>query len=122
MTSTYRPLLDELGLTYTQYLVMLVLWETDVVTMGELGRRLHLDSGTLSPLVRRMVDAGFVERARSIDDERVVEVRLTSVGRSLRRRAAALPPMVCNAVGLADAARQALVADLRALADRLHTT
>jgi DNA-binding MarR family transcriptional regulator len=87
VTHAYRDGLEPLGLTYPQYLVLLVLWETDGVTVTELGRRLHLDSGTLSPLLRRMEDAGFVERRRAEPDARKVTVHLTSAGRGLRERA-----------------------------------
>lgn len=90
----YTPVLVELGLTYPQYLVMLVLWEHDSQTVGALGARLYLDSGTLSPLVKRMEAAGLVERGRDPADERRVVVRLTPRGRALRTRAEHVPETV----------------------------
>jgi len=94
ITDLYRPVLAGLGLTYPQYLVMLVLWETEPVSVSRLGERLSLDSGTLSPLLKRLEGAGLVERARSQADERSVEVSLTRQGRALRRRAQAVPSTV----------------------------
>ena len=91
VTSAYRPLLDELDLTYPQYLVLLVLWEDDACTIGQLGDRLHLDSGTLSPLIKRLEAAGLVRRQRSNADERRVDVTLTAEGRALEDRAACIP-------------------------------
>src|ERR1700760_1428959 len=76
----YKPLLDRLGLTYPQYLVMLVLWESDGVPVKDIGERLYLDSGTLTPLLKRLEQAGFLRRARSKDDERVVLISLTAQG------------------------------------------
>ncbi|WP_347220990.1 MarR family winged helix-turn-helix transcriptional regulator [Mycolicibacterium poriferae] len=91
VSSAYRPLLDELNLTYPQYLVLLVLWEDDACTIGQLGDRLHLDSGTLSPLIKRLEAAGLVRRQRSNADERRVDVTLTAEGRALEDRAACIP-------------------------------
>ena len=86
MTAAYRPILTELNLTYPQYLVLLVLWEEGRVTVGRLGERLQLDSGTLSPLLKRLEANGFVRRERSLDDERLVDVTLTPAGRRLERK------------------------------------
>ncbi|MEZ5115712.1 MAG: MarR family transcriptional regulator [Candidatus Nanopelagicales bacterium] len=94
ITDLYRPVLGELGLTYPQYLALLVLWESEPVTVGELGARLHLDSGTLSPLLKRMAAAGLVERTRSAEDERSVVVSLTREGRALRERAREVPAAI----------------------------
>ncbi len=91
MTQAYQPLLAPLGLTYPQYLVMLVLWEGDGVTVGALGQRLQLDSGTLTPLLKRLAAAGLVSRQRDDVDERVVRVSLTAAGRALRRKAVDIP-------------------------------
>jgi DNA-binding MarR family transcriptional regulator len=91
LNAVYRPLLEELGLTYPQYLVMLVLWERDGRTVGELGRELCLDSGTLSPLVRRLQRMGLVDRVRDPGDDRKVTVRLLDRGRELQARAASIP-------------------------------
>lgn len=87
----YRPLLDELDLTYSQYLVMMVLWEQNGVSVKDVGHRLHLDSGTLTPLLKRLEVKGYVERARSIQDERVRVLNLTEQGRELKLRAQQVP-------------------------------
>ena len=84
VTARYRPMLDVLGLTYPQYLVMMLLWETDHQTVGQLGSRLALDSGTLSPLLKRLTAAGLVTRHRRVEDERSVSIALTDEGRALR--------------------------------------
>src|SRR3954447_20856924 len=81
MTAAYQPLLDALGITYPQYLVLLLLWEQDGVRVSQLGERLHLDSGTLTPLLKRLESRHVLERRRSTDDERVVEVFLTAEGK-----------------------------------------
>ncbi|MHC5795465.1 MarR family winged helix-turn-helix transcriptional regulator [Lacisediminihabitans sp. FW035] len=99
ITARYRELLAPLGVTYPQYLVLLVLWESDAITVSELGERLHLDSGTLSPLLRRLEGAGLVSRARRSDDERSVVVTLTTDGDDLRMLAAGIPEQVCAATG-----------------------
>ena len=91
MTKLYKPLLADLGLTYPQYLVMLALWERDDVTVSELGERLFLDSGTLTPLLKRMETAGFLLRSRSAQDERRVQITLTSAGRALKSKASSIP-------------------------------
>lgn len=94
ITDVYRPILGELGLTYPQYLVMLVLWEDSRLTVGQLGDRLHLDSGTLSPLLKRLEAAGLVDRRRAEADERSVEVSLTKQGIALRAKARAVPAAI----------------------------
>ena len=99
MTKLYKPVLAPLGLTYPQYLVLLVLWETDRIAVGELGARLYLDSGTLTPLLKRMEGAGLLTRARDADDERRVIVSLSAAGRALRRKAERLPLTVAGATG-----------------------
>ncbi|MBV9995702.1 MAG: MarR family transcriptional regulator [Caulobacteraceae bacterium] len=96
-TRFYRPLLEPLGLTYPQYVVMLALWEASPRTVGGLGKRLRLDSGTLSPLLRRLEAAGLVDRTRDPSDERRVIVSLTPQGVALRDRAlAAIQPLICD--------------------------
>lgn len=92
----YRPLLDELGLTYPQYLVLLVLWETDGISVTTLGQRLRLDSGTLTPLLKRLESTGVLTRDRSTEDGRVVLVHLTPAGHTLRERAAAVPQQAAH--------------------------
>ena len=101
LTARYRNLLAPLGITYPQYLVLLVLWETGTSTVSQLGERLHLDSGTLSPLLRRMVAADLIVKSRSLADERIVEVGLTSHGQALHREAAGITASICAATGLA---------------------
>ncbi|KLN64689.1 MarR family winged helix-turn-helix transcriptional regulator [Vibrio sp. VPAP30] len=88
---TYRPLLDALDLTYSQYLVMMVLWESDGISVKDIGARLHLDSGTLTPLLKRLEAKGFVLRGRSELDERVRVLKLSEEGRRLKERAVAIP-------------------------------
>ncbi|MDD5333773.1 MAG: MarR family transcriptional regulator [Rhodoferax sp.] len=97
MTKLYKPLLAALGLTYPQYLVMLVLWERDGVTVSELGQRLFLDSGTLTPLLKRMEAADLLARTRSVQDERRVLIALSAAGRKLKARAAKVPACVVAA-------------------------
>ena len=100
LTKAYAPLLERLGLTYSQYLAMLVLWEGDDITVKELGARLFLDSGTLTPLLKRLDAAGLVRRLRDQRDERQVRISLTEAGRGLRDRAAEVPRGIACAIGL----------------------
>ena len=102
-TAAYRPMLEELGLTYPQYLVMLVLWEEQPRSVRDLGEELGLDSGTLSPLLKRLESSGFVERRRSAADERRVEIFLTDAGTALSARAAGIPQRLADAAGLSGA-------------------
>ncbi len=97
MTKLYKPLLEPLGLTYPQYLAMLVLWERDGLTVSELGERLRLDSGTLTPLLKRLEASGLVERNRAVEDERRVHVALTPAGRKLKARARRIPGCLLQA-------------------------
>lgn len=91
MTKRYRPLLEELNVTYPQYLVLLVLWETDRISVKALGKRLFLDSGTLTPMLKRMEEHGLIQRTRSKEDERVVEVVLTEQGKQAEKQAERIP-------------------------------
>jgi DNA-binding MarR family transcriptional regulator len=100
LTGFYRPRLDELGITYPQYLVLLALWERDGVTVGALAERLRLDYGTLSPLLKRLQAAGLITRERRADDERSVTISLTEPGRALHARADCIPEEVFAATGL----------------------
>jgi len=100
MTKLYKPLLDEIGLTYPQYVTLLTLWEEDGITVGALGERLYLDSGTLTPLLKRLEKAGLVTRTRNEADERQVLIHLTPEGRALKAQAACIPPQVAMAAGL----------------------
>ena len=97
MTKLYKPLLDELGLTYPQYLVMLVLWERDGLMVSELGERLFLDSGTLTPLLKRLESAGLIARIRAVEDERRVHITLTAAGRKLKAKAQKVPGCILSA-------------------------
>ena len=97
MTKLYKPMLSELGLTYPQYLVMLVLWERDGLMVSELGERLFLDSGTLTPLLKRLETSGHISRLRDVNDERRVHVALTSLGRKLKATAARIPGCIVAA-------------------------
>lgn len=117
LTRLYRPLLDDLGLTYPQYLVMLVLWERDTVTVKGLGEALDLDSGTLSPLLKRLESTGLITRVRSAEDERSVIVQLTEDGVALRDRAQHVPRRLAEATGLERDELADLRARLRGLAD-----
>lgn len=101
ITGRYRELLAPLGITYPQYLALLVLWESGASTVGELGDRLDLDSGTLSPLLRRLELMGFVARVRSIDDERVVNITLTPAGDEMRSHAPHIAEQIGASTGLA---------------------
>ena len=114
VTGVYQPQLEALGLTYPQYLVLLVLWEHDGARVSGIGERLHLDSATLTPLLKRLEARGLVERRRSQVDERVVEIFLTARGKRLKTRAASVPKR------LAQQARLPL-AELQRLRDSLHT-
>jgi DNA-binding MarR family transcriptional regulator len=118
MTARYRPYLDAIGLTYPQYLVMVVLWDEGPATVGRLGERLRLDSGTLSPLLKRLDDNGLISRSRRPDDERSVEVRVTAKGRRLRDRAARIPAEIQSTLGGLD--QDVLMDQLHLLESRLR--
>jgi DNA-binding MarR family transcriptional regulator len=116
----YRPLLRPLRLTYPQYLVMLLLWEEDDRTVGELGAALRLDSGTLSPLLKRLAAAGYVARARDPNDERVTRVALTARGAALKKKAARAPEAMLAACGLELDRLAELRDEMRRLGDALR--
>ncbi|HYZ55843.1 MAG TPA: MarR family transcriptional regulator [Streptosporangiaceae bacterium] len=115
ITGLYRPLLDELGLTYPQYLVLLVLWDRGSVPVKELGAALQLDYGTLTPLLKRLESHGLLRRERRADDERSVMITLTGDGAALRARARAVPAFIGGAMGLEAAEFDQLRASLRRL-------
>ena len=100
VTGLYTPWLKPLGLTYTQYIVFLVLWEQDGLSVTDIGERLMLDNGTLSPLLKKMEQAGYVERRRSRRDDRVVEITLTEAGRALQEKAKDVPAHVASCIDL----------------------
>ncbi|MEV4657573.1 MarR family transcriptional regulator [Micromonospora sp. NPDC049301] len=122
LTDVYRPILDRFGLTYPQYLVLLVLWERpdDAPTVSELGAELRLDSGTLSPLLKRLEGAGLVVRRRSARDERRVEVGLTEQGRALRQQVDEIPLRIARATGLDVSELVALRDTLSRVTDTIH--
>jgi len=122
LNAAYRPLLADLGLTYSQYLVMLVLWERDGLGVGELGERLDLDSGTLSPLLRRLERAGLVRRERATSDERRVAIHLTGRGRDLQERAAGIPEAIAGCLVDDAAGYSAMKAYLNDLAVRIASS
>ena len=122
VTARYRPLLDELGVTYPQYLVLMLLWEEDGQTVGQLGSRLALDSGTLSPLLKRLTAAGLVTRHRRADDERSVSVRLTDAGRALQGPACAISGHMIDALALSTDEFAELKGQLRTITDRVSDT
>ncbi|MWV17291.1 MarR family transcriptional regulator [Pseudomonas sp. L-22-4S-12] len=112
MTKAYKPLLQSIGLTYPQYLAMLVLWEGDGITVGEISARLLTDPGSLTPLLKRLEGEGLLTRTRSSTDERVVELRLTDKGRALQQQAEGFPACIVAASGHS-------IAELMALKDEL---
>jgi DNA-binding MarR family transcriptional regulator len=122
MTAAYRPILGELNLTYPQYLVLLVLWEEGRISVGRLGDRLQLDSGTLSPLLKRLEANGFVCRERSRTDERSVDVTLTLTGRRLERRAQCIPEQLLSSTGLTEQDAADLREAVRRLTDALNAS
>ena len=117
VVSLYTPYLKPLGLTYTQYIVFLVLWEQDGLTVGELCDRLMLDNGTLSPLLKKMQQAGYVERRRSEEDDRVVHITLTEEGRALQEKAKDVPVKVGGCIDLPPEKAQTLYELLYELLD-----
>lgn len=121
VTARYRPMLDALGITYPQYLVLMLLWEGDGQTVGQLGSRLALDSGTLSPLLKRLTAAGLVTRHRRADDERSVAIRLTEAGRALEKPACAVNAEMINALDLDEDDFAALKGKLRLITERVST-
>ena len=121
MTKLYKPLLAELGLTYPQYLVMLVLWEEDALMVSALGDKLFLDSGTLTPLLKRLETAGFVSRQRAADDERRVLVTLTPTGHQLKKQAGRIQACVLQASHCSLQTANALTLQIKQLRDNLTT-
>lgn len=119
ITKMYKPLLDGLGLTYPQYLAMLVLWEQEGVMVSELGDRLYLDSGTLTPLLKRLEAAGYISRIRGVADERRVHIKLTALGRKLKLRAAKVPSCILSVSQCPLPELMALTSQVRALRQRL---
>ena len=119
MTRVYKPLLDEVGLTYPQYLAMLVLWEEDGLTVSALGERLFLDSGTLTPLLKRLESSGLIARLRDVEDERRVHITLTAAGRKLKGKAAKIPGCILSASQCSIPELNALTQQMQSLRGRL---
>ena len=122
LTRAYAPLLEELGLTYPQYLVMLLLWEQDGVSVKQLGQKLFLDSGTLTPLLKRLEAAGLIRRARNKSDERQVDIFLQEAGSALRSKALRVPQQVLCMSGKSLPELEQLREDLRSLRAQLLQT
>lgn len=116
----YRPWLDELGITYPQYLVLLILWERGSCSVKQIGDLLHLDSGTLSPLLKRLEAAGFIRRQRRSEDERVVDISLTDAGQELKQRASSIPERFSCELGLTFEEYIRLMTSLKTLTERLY--
>ena len=110
ITGLYTPWLKPLGLTYTQYIVFLVLWEKDGVSVTEIGEKLMLDNGTLSPLLKKMEQIGYIERRRCREDDRIVKITLTDAGRALQEKAKDVPAHVAGCIELSSEKAQALYA------------
>lgn len=118
ITKRYRPLLEELQVTYPQYLVLLVLWEKDAITVKELGKRLYLDSGTLTPMLKRMEENQLIARQRSATDERSVVVTLTTIGQEAKEKAACIPARLLENI---DAAPEEIEQVKQILMKMLHS-
>ncbi|BBN64399.1 MULTISPECIES: MarR family winged helix-turn-helix transcriptional regulator [Pseudomonas] len=120
MTKVYKPLLQALGLTYPQYLAMMVLWERDGLTVGDVSTRLLTDPGSLTPLLKRLEGEGFISRTRSKEDERVVLLHLTEQGRELQQKALTVPGCILSSSGLTMEKLRDLQAQLLELREHLH--
>src|SRR5258707_1556 len=116
----YRPLLDELGITYPQYLVLLILWDRGMCSVKEIGNLLHLDSGTLSPLLKRLEGTGFITRQRRANDERVVDISLTPEGKVFQERAASVPEKFICELDVTYDEYTGLLTRLKKLTAQLH--
>ena len=122
MTKVYKPLLQAIGLTYPQYLAMMVLWEEDELTVSEISSRLLTDPGSMTPLLKRLEAEGLLSRTRSREDERVVVVELTDTGRALQEKAKDVPQCILGASGMALEQLRKLQGDLIALRANLQTS
>lgn len=120
ITSAYRPLLDELGVTYPQYLVLLILWEQQECTVKELGDRLYLDSGTLTPMLKRMEASELIIRQRSQADERKVVIQLTDKGQALKEKAYCIPEALLTHSGVKEEELQSMLAQFKQLLHQVH--
>ncbi|KAA9006378.1 MarR family transcriptional regulator [Paenibacillus spiritus] len=120
ITKLYQPYLDTLGVTYSQYLVLLVLWEKKQCTVKELGAELYLDSGTLTPLLKRLQAAGLINRDRSLEDERKVLITLTDTGWALQEKAREIPGKIAEGTMLSEEEFGALLCQFKDLLGRVH--
>lgn len=120
MIKLYHPLLKELDITYPQYLVLLVLWEKETLSVKQLGRELYLDSGTLTPLLKRLEERGIVSRNRSKEDERIVHVQVTEKGLALKEKASEIPLNIFEGAGLSIEEYEDLNEKIRRLLGKLH--
>lgn len=116
----YKPYLDELDLTYTQYITMMVLWEEDEINVKELGRKLYLDSGTLTPLLKKLEAKGYITRSRSKEDERNLVVKITGSGKTLREKACEIPAKVGSCVNLSEEKAKLLYETLYQILDSIQ--
>jgi DNA-binding MarR family transcriptional regulator len=116
----YKPYLDELDLTYTQYITMMVLWEEDEINVKELGRKLYLDSGTLTPLLKKLEAKGYITRSRSKEDERNLVVKITGSGKALREKACEIPAKVGSCVNLSEEKAKLLYETLYQILDSIQ--
>ncbi|MCK6074066.1 MarR family winged helix-turn-helix transcriptional regulator [Paenibacillus silvae] len=122
ITKLYQPYLEVLGVTYSQYLVLMVLWERQECTVKEIGEALYLDSGTLTPLLKRLQAAGLIYRERSAQDERKVLITLTDTGRELKNKALRIPDAIQGDACLNSNEFEALLGQFKGLLDKVHTT
>jgi DNA-binding MarR family transcriptional regulator len=120
VVSLYKPYLDEINLTYTQYIAMMVIWEHKTVGVKELGEHLYLDSGTLTPLLKRLESKGFIRRERSAEDERAVNITITEVGEELKEKAALVPLKMRDCISLDPDDAQTLYALLYKLLGQIN--
>lgn len=120
MTALYRPYLEKLDLTYPQYLVMLLLWEREKLSVKEIGCELWLDSGTLTPLLKRMEETGLVSRIRCTEDERIVHVQLTKEGKQLQKKAVGIPDHIFNDLSITNAQLKSLKKELSAILNKIE--
>lgn len=120
ITGLYRPLLEELDITYPQYLVMMVLWEHQRLTVNQIGEKLFLDSGTITPLLKRLEAKSYIVRQRKIEDERVVEISLTDEGERLQDKACLIPEKMNDRLDLSETDVQELKQAISKLLDKIN--
>ncbi len=120
MTALYRPYLEKLDLTYPQYLVMLLLWQHETLSVKKIGCELWLDSGTLTPLLKRMEETGLIKRDRCTDDERVVNIHLTKEGKQLQKKAVGIPDNIFSELSITNAQLKSLKKELSMILNNLE--